>query len=506
MKKHIFWIAPLVLYIFIVIFDQGANYFNTTWFNVKHVALFGVIIYVLLLSLYIVYRFFIRRFQEKRLLKYSLMIVLSSIAIVGSILISNLQLQYIETYEVPHIKECTYYDHYGNVIYKSYFDTCPELNVSNDDFETLSFSVNEQYEGYLSEPMEVADGIGFRYYEAVVGILTEVEIKYTNKSNIESLSYSIYQTTNKIGDMSTEITGYMYQEKIFNDYQDGELFVATYEIRSLEMNLNNATFPDFNDLEPVIKKYTSSTLENNVDADSNTIVYKEITYDEEENEIENIFAYGTFESINEPLMAVDFYEDGVHSGDMTDYYFDYNEILIKNKQEKRQSYGVDRTYDERTVTFIDTPIEFYSDDIEEEMLMSDTYLFQSFSANLTSLNSSYVYDLDYSVTTINDDIFVDDSKGFYHKFVFTDYGVRVEEYTVRTFDFSDLLPKEEDELDIMIGAYLYESQIGIKNHSVLDVYDFKEMMLTPGTLTNFHFYQHNHLVEYAFYGVHERFD
>ena len=380
------------------------------------------------------------------------------------------------------------------------------------NFDTLSFTVSEIYEGNLSEPYAVENGIGTLYYEGIVHLDTEVSITYTDKSTIETMTYTIYETISKITDSGTDITGAMFQEKITTDFDQENMFVVTYETKSLEVALTNSLeYPSFDDIEPVIRKYTSEMLEplDGETGDSDRIVFKEITYDEEGIEIVDIFAYGRFDSTNEPLVGVDFYENGVHTGDSTDYSFKYDMVQIKNRQETLQSSGVDRRYDERVVTFIDTPVEFYSDDIDEDYLMSDTYLLESFDANLnSSLGSYWNYDLNYSVSEINGDIFINDSKGYYHKFVFTEYGVRVEEYTVTAFDFGDLLPEKEDEelLDVMIDAYNYELISEFRLKDTLNVYDYKKMIEVPGGLSNFHFYQHNHLVEYPFYGVHERFD
>ena len=101
---------------FLVVLINGATYFNRNWFNVKHVLFFGLFVYVLLISLYLVYRFFIIRYIKINMIKIVLGLLLCTIAVTGTVTASNLQIKYIDKYEIPQLSECTYYDYYGKRI------------------------------------------------------------------------------------------------------------------------------------------------------------------------------------------------------------------------------------------------------------------------------------------------------------------------------------------------------------------------------------------------------
>lgn len=509
MKKHIFWIVPMVLFLLLAIFDQGANYFNTTWFNVKHVLLFGLIVYVLLLSLYLVYRFFISRYKEKTILKYSLMIVLSAFAVTVTIISSNLQIQYIEAYEVPQIKECTYYDAYGNALYKPAFGPCPEIEIITQTQESLSIKVKENHIGNFYEPVEVDEGIGFRYYEGKIDLDTTIDITYLGP-NIQTLSYTMYESMEVVKGEMPVTTGIMYQVKMVNDFELDDKITTTYETRTLnDIDLDNGNFPEFADIDPVINTYVATLIVAEESQQTDRITFEEITYDEEGIEVTNIFGQGTYQSTNEPVIGVDFYREGIHTGSITDYSFKYDNIIIKSRMESAQSTGVDRYYDERTVFYQSLPYDLYNEEPADLNILTDTYLFESvdfeFHKNKTYFDA---YDFTYSIEEINDEVYVKQSNGFYHKFVRTEYGTRVEEYEVKKFEFTDLFPEKEDEdmIDVMIDAIHLNILHTYEMNKVMKIYDYKSIMNAPVVMRDYHFYQHNYLIEHFFTNNYEKFD
>ena len=500
MKKHIFWILPFVIFIILVVSSNGTTYFNRNWFNVKHALFFGLFVYVLIMSLYLVYRFFIISYINKSVIKVSLGLLLCSLAIAGTITASNLQLKYIDKYEVPHLSECTYYDEYGNIIYEAIIETCPVLNIKTHTYDSLSFTVEENYTGRVTEPLIVENGVGYRYYDADINIKVQVDITYRGPY-VETLSYIVYETTDQL-DSDTK-TGLMLKETIVNNFDIDNQVTITYSTQKIEISMtNNDTFPSFDTVEPVIRQYVSTFIieEGSGQNDPQAIIFDEITFDEEGLEIINTFGRGQFEKINDPLISVDFYENGIATGNSTDSYFDSNVITIRNSEKKRQSAGADRVYDTRTVTFKDPPVEIYGDG--ENGILVDTFIFSSFEAELNYLQASN-YLLEHTISSINDELFIYDGD-YYTKLVFTDYGVRTEAYYVDQFSWRDMFSDDSESEDVVYSmAILGFNKRGLTK--LLAAYDYKEMLMTPGYLSEYHFYQHNFLIEHIFIDNYDKF-
>lgn len=498
MKKHIFWIAPLVLFIILLIFDQGASYFNTFWFNVKHVVLFGLIVYVLLIDLYFVYRFFNKRYTTRKKLKVTIALLLCIFGISGTVLISNLQIRYIDLYETPQIKETTYYDRYGNVIYRSDLQESPELNITDNTNDRLSFTVEENYQGNIVNPYAVEGGVGQIYYQGEISLLTIVDITYQGPY-VETLSYTVYETVTNTGATEPTSSGYINSTYIINDFSNDDAITITTERRILEIDLIEEDYPELDSIEPVITKHVGSVVFPDDDSGEIHITFDEITYDQSGEEKLERFANGHFNTSNESYIYVDFYEDGLFTGDSTNFDFSNGYIRIVNRQEVNRNSGLDLSYDQREVLFSGLPYQFEQEDNERNnIFMTDIKIFDSFTADL---NHAWANSSDYNrrliFNEIQGELFVNDSQGYYDRFIFTDYGLIAQEFEMKTFDFDEFFGRnEESEYEFMEDALFYNNDYTYYKVDVLDAYSYRQMITTPGGLSQFHFYQHNYLVEH----------
>ncbi len=491
MKKQMIWIAPLVLFIFLVIFDQATNYFNTVWFNVKHVLFFGLIIYILLIDLYGVYRFFIRRYPSNKTFKYTLLIIVCVLGITGTVLVSHLQIKYITLYEIPQIKETTYYDRYGHVIYKSQLIENPTLDIHINTNDNLSFSVEEFYEGHMTSSYVSGNEIVQSYYQGEVTIETHVDITY-QASYVETLSYTVYKTIVE----EDKTTGYIHSTVITNDFSQDDVMITTTKKRTLEVDLNLDVYPEINTIEPQITQYRS-TLVSQSDDEVSHIIFEEIIYDEDQQEVIDTFAHGYLNTTNENYINIDFYENGLFNGDSTSYNFSYNDIHIRNLDEINRNSSSDIKYDVRDIEFNDLPQAFSQEDDDfNHIFKTDVMMFNTFTADLnTILDSAYYYQKSFDFNEINHKMYVNDSQGYYHKFTYTDYGLKAEEFETMTFNFKALFSRKDDQENDLIDGALY-LDYNVEHADVLDGYDYKQLISYPGLLSNYHFYQHNMLVEH----------
>lgn len=505
MKKQLFWIVPIVLYIFYLITDATTPYFNRFWFNAKHVLLFGLIIYVLLINLYFVYRFFIKRYQ-KITVKLPLIAVLSVIAVLATITVSNYQMKLITQYEIPYIDKCKYYDVFGNVIYQNIVEACPELEEITQTHEQLSFVVNENYQGKVTEPLIVENGTGYISYLSNVDIRSEVNIHYVG-SYISSIEYSVYTTNNKIDTETNEhsrTTRYMYQEKMSMDLSIDNEVTVTYRIKSLDVDANEDTFPSFDTIDEQIKRYKSTLVFDEETKDLSHLTFEEITYDESSNEIIKMYAVSKYIDVNYPLFSIDFYDNNLMNGVMTDFAFPYGEVQIYNGVQTPKYAGVERSNEDRRILFQETTGYFVDEDTDDIYIEGDVFTLASFDNDLDgNLSWADSYSFTNKFLTIDGELFQKKSNGFYSKFVFTDYGLRVEEYKKDDFTWSELLSDGEgDKIPVFAYIFFREHQI----RGIMRVYDYKETMEAPGRLTSYHLYQHNHLIEFMFIDNYEKYD
>lgn len=499
MKKHIFWIVPSVLLIFAAILSTQANYFNRFWFNVRHVIYFGLVVYTLLVSLYFVYRFFILRYADKRVIKISIVFLVATLGTVGTVTASNIQLHYIEKYEVPYIDECTYYDQFGNVIYKSLIEACPTLHVMNAEYPSASFTVQETYKGEVREAYNDGESFGFLSYNADVTLHTAINIEYIG-TYVSSIEYIYHHTYEKkpIDDIDGEIIGVegdMYYFKMENDFSVEDRLTTTYTTKehTVISDTKEISYPDFDELEPTIKTLTALKTQDDTSERTFYISYERTTITEENEEVTEEFANARYYTLNESLLTIDFPQSEYDNGATTDYSFDINDLLIKSTVERLQVSGIERRYEERTVSFESNPVGLYSKLQDDSIIQSDVYFMTNFTANLDTSFSTLDYTKHYNLTTITNDIFVYDQEN-YTKLVPTEYGLRAESYKNNEFNIYEIIRGIEETTEYVHRGLLKE----LDSKGILKLYTYDEIMRAPGGLSGVHFYQHNHLVEFVF--------
>jgi hypothetical protein len=189
-------------------------FFQSIWFYVRHIVIFVIIAFLLCFNGY----FIGKKFMKKHPIKArTLKVVTLGMLFIGLVLFSNLQLFYIQNYEIPPLLGCSYYDDHGNLIYNSQIaGSCPKLeNLVKNQLENgneLSFSVHEEIfrvEDDLFEDHVVDQKY---YYDS------QIEYKY------DSLQRVIYYDINLI------ISGFTFDE----DLQDYKLFKKTEYRKNVE--------------------------------------------------------------------------------------------------------------------------------------------------------------------------------------------------------------------------------------------------------------------------------
>lgn len=153
MKKILLITFPIILLVSIVILYVLVPSVLKTWFIIRHVLIYMLLAYVIILSISISYKFLIRinRTTPRIWTIRGLSVIVGSFLLIT---VGNVQLNLIEKYEIPPLQSCAYYDKYDNLIYSSQYNfICPELNNLeynyDDGLETLSFSVYEEAYGWI---------------------------------------------------------------------------------------------------------------------------------------------------------------------------------------------------------------------------------------------------------------------------------------------------------------------------------------------------------------------
>lgn len=488
MKKRILWILPIVVSVFIGILYTQVPYIYRFWFNVRHVLVYGLGAYILVFSIYLSYVFIIKKYDLKRGIRITIISVFSTVVVFGLFFMSELQVKYIELYEVPPLDSCFHYDEFGNFLFASqYPGSCPELEQVKreviDGKEQLSFVVEEHFTGRVSETKPIENGYLVLEFDAEYSLYVEVKVTYYMKYFVEKIEISSNEIQYRSNEYGYDITnGYSYQKIVENDFGLSEI-TTTVSTREYDVTVDGhhiITFPQFHELEENVVKYTSIMF----DKDDTTYIDISKTTYEEEVEVVDVFAKGVYRDLNNPLFMLDFYEGDRFTGNTMDAYFEYGEISIASETNYNQFYGLLPRVEYREVNFIQTPMSLakYNDGI------AGSYMLNRFNVDIdSSLSNDFDYNVDYyrvdsvSYSIDNNDI---------SKYIKTDYGFRVEEYSTKRNSYGSYY------FDLDIGM-VYKNGITGVGHltDVRKMYDYESMLYYPGILTDLHFYQHNYLLE-----------
>lgn len=490
MKKHILWILPLVVSVLVVILYQLPHVYRF-WFNVRHVLLYGLGAYTLMGLLFSASRILTRSPRISGPLKLGVQGVFGAGFIAGLLILGNLQMRYIELYEVPPLKQCVYYDEHGNLLFASqYPGSCFELEevgrTEEAGTEVRSFSIEETFSGPGRSVSSIDEEIAVSEYSLDASLNVDVTITYMDKNHIESVEVFAREQQHRTNnhDNAESTIGNTWYKHVKNEVDGSAVTVTT---TSGEHSFDSdghvdVAFPSREEIS------TQEVVLSSLKYDKDEIAaYIDISRTETTDGVETteLFLTGEHRDVNGPLFMLDFYEDERFNGSTLDAYFEYGTVTFANKVEKRQAAGVDRPEEYREVSFIQTPRIFYGYTWET----SDPFVLSAFEADLGPSFDAWRtdYAVDYLETGGSLYSLKDDTTS---KIIMTDYGYKVEDYSTRRYSNGSYYPSLEPENVHQVSIFDTPSSTSIPK-----MYDYEDMLYHPGRLSDHHFYQHNYLLE-----------
>ncbi|MGS0972182.1 MAG: hypothetical protein ACVCEJ_02915 [Candidatus Izemoplasmataceae bacterium] len=313
MKKILLIMFPIILLASIVVLYVFVPSVIKTWFIVRHVLIYMLLAYVIILSILISYKLLIKIDQ----ISSRIWIIRGLSIIVGSsllIIVGDIQLNLIEDYEIPPLQSCAYYDKYDNLIYSSQYNfICPELgNLEynyDDGIETLSFTVYEEAYGWIFGD----------YYSKKLNS----SFSYTYKDDyrrIQKIYIDSLETTQWTLDFDTNFRYYVnkYVKIVENEYgdllSDNGFAESTARSTITEYKWDDAFdglgalldiyIPDIENIDPEVTSYEAKYAQipdegSSIDGEGNIsnhyydITFKEIHNPDSDFEVINEFATGT---------------------------------------------------------------------------------------------------------------------------------------------------------------------------------------------------------------------
>ena len=492
MKKNIIWILPLAVFVLVVILYQVPHVYRF-WFNVRHVLLYGLGAYVLMGLLFIASKSIFHFFKIPQSLKLALQGVFGMAFIVGLVLLGNLQMHYIELYEVPPLKRCIYYDAHGNLLYMTQYPRqCTELEEvrqrTEDGKEVLAFSLEETFNGPARTYLSSDEGLGISAFDLEATLEVNVSLTYMDKRFVEKVEISAHELQHKTNayDGAKTTTGKSWV-KVVENTMDDEAVTVTVKSGDHSVDSPGHVTMDFPEKGAIpMQEVALSTLKYDKDESTSYVDISKTEFDGEE-EVTTRFLRGEYRSVNGPLFMMDFYEGDRFNGSTFDAYFEHDAVTLVNKVESSQWHGVESEQAQREVRFIQTPTLFY--DYSEE---SEHFVLNAFESDL---GRSYdAYDTDYLVDYFETggSIYAE-KEDVTSKFIKTDYGYLVKDYSTRRYSNGSYYPSLEPENTYSVSVF-----DGASSMSIPAMYDYEAMLYHPGRLTDYHFYQHNFLLEGLF--------
>ncbi|MFW6299060.1 MAG: hypothetical protein ACOC14_05200 [Bacillota bacterium] len=489
MKTKLLWILPLAVLLLIIVLYTMVPHVYRFWFNVRHLLVYGLSGYLLTMGLFLVLKALIAKFNPSKTLKYILVGFFSSGLMASLVLLSNLQMKYIELYEVPPLESCAYYDNYGNFLYATQYEgSCSDpsdVHIETvDGKETLSFMLEETFNGPGRNVSLATENIGVEAYHLESQLNIEVTLTYFDKKQVESVEVLFQETMHKTNDYdgSKTTVGNLEYKLVENTVDENGVTIVT-KSSTKTLNENGHRTIDFPEKDTLLKEETSlsSVIYPNDDHSDHIDIARQentgsdapVTY----------ILRGEYRTLNEPLFLLDFYEDGRFNGSRLDASFGHDEIMLSSRIERSQWAGVERGQESRRIHFESPPPLF----MNETAATDDFYLLSGFKADLNApvhLDSSYTIDYreaDDSIYAIHD--------ATTSKFKKTDYGFKVEDYSTRRYSNGSYYPTLNME-------NVQEKVLVDDVKTTFDtMYDYESMLNHPGQLSDYHFYQWNPLLE-----------
>jgi hypothetical protein len=239
-------------------------------------------------------------------------------------LFSNVQLYAIETYQTSELISCAYYDEHNNAIYYSQVaHSCPDLEISNQTDNELSFVVYETIDGIAERGyMGLDEDTDYRFLSK---IRTDINITYDGNGKI--VESSNQKSTNML--LYHDDEEYKVYNSIYNHIEntviyDGVVPISFTSEQSTGKMLD--TFKDFGDIETV-----EHYLDNQYD-------FEYVKYTSEKTYPDN--RYLIRESIYTVLIKKDMYDNSTFEGEPTssrvlqklDFICDQTECTVKQKE------------------------------------------------------------------------------------------------------------------------------------------------------------------------------
>jgi len=312
LKKILLITFPIIILVSIVILYVLVPSVIETWFIIRHVLIYMLFAYVIILSIWMSYKLLIKidRFSPRIWIIRGLSVVVGSFLLIT---VGNVQLNLIEKYEIPPLQSCAYYDKYDNLIYSSQYNfICPELsNLEynyDDGIETLSFTVYEEAYGWMFEDYY------FKKLNTSFSYTYEDEHGRIQKIYIDSLETSQWTL-----DLDTNFRYHVnkYVKIVENEYGDllsDNGFTESVAVSSITEYkwehsfdglgaLMDIYIPDIENIDPEVTVYEAQYVqipdegsgldgENNISNFYYDISFKEIVDPDGEFEVINEFASG----------------------------------------------------------------------------------------------------------------------------------------------------------------------------------------------------------------------
>ncbi|ERJ11853.1 hypothetical protein [Haloplasma contractile] len=215
----------IIVGVLVLLFTYEPPY-ATYWFHIKHISFFGILAFVAVFLAVKRYLYIAGtdpflvdpdkfRQSNRNFAKFYLLIAVTIFLIV----VSNLQIWYINRYHIPPIYGCSYYDDYNHLIYESQFKgVCPELeNVEIEKTETgskLSFTVEEEY--VFKEGLMYEHDLRKEVEKKV--ITSEIEYQYDSLGRVTDYSITYIEDDYHIGEGRGDEIDYIFTKTIQNTY------------------------------------------------------------------------------------------------------------------------------------------------------------------------------------------------------------------------------------------------------------------------------------------------
>lgn len=498
MKKHLLWISPIVVLVFIlVLYTQ--SYVYTFYFYLRHILIYGLFAYLLVLGLLQSFRRINERYKMKRRMLIFLIILNSLAGIILLVSASEYQILWIEEYEEPILQSCEYYDPYGNLLYQSqYPNSCATmLNYEESVIEgrkTITYQMVENYStSYSGEENSP-------YAEAT--LVTDFEFIYDSLSSIDkSLLYELTivskETRHLYEDDGDKTEGNYYYKHIDYQYEtlSTTIIISKYADTLREDGITTISFPEVHDLDletvTLESVLTPSESEWNY-SDNQMNIYK--TYTDNQNiEQTDLYLNGEYRTQTSPFISLHFYEDNLYTGNDLNAFFLGDTYTLYNQYEDNSFVGAENYYDSTSLTYETFPLGCSIDGHEifcelDEFRYLKILTLYSEKSNSTSSSGETIKG-DYFIK--NEFVYVEKGHQL-SKVSYQEYGFLSENYTTRRYGFDS-----EEVTYLLYRYFLLNNQIGmgLNTNNIEDFYDYEAMLVNPGELQNYVIYQSNPLLE-----------